>query len=133
MLDAVADTHTVIWYIFNDTRLSSIARQAIQNTADNGNQVGVSSITLAEIVYLVERGRIAVETLTRLVNALEDSQSVLSEIPFDKSIARTMTRVDVLKVPNFPDRMIAATALHHDVPIISRDGKIQLSGIATIW
>ena len=31
------------------------------------------------------------------------------------------------------DSIIAATALHLGLPLISRDGKIQLSGVNTIW
>jgi predicted nucleic acid-binding protein len=31
-----------------------------------------------------------------------------------------------------PDRIIAATALHLGLPLISRDRKIQLSGVNTI-
>ena len=58
MLRAVADTHAVIWYIFGDARLSVTARNTIEQIAAEGNQVAFSSITLAEIVYLSERGRI---------------------------------------------------------------------------
>ncbi|WP_199194100.1 type II toxin-antitoxin system VapC family toxin [Pleurocapsa sp. CCALA 161] len=54
MIVAVADTHTIIWYLFNDERLSNIARQTIETAAVDGNQIGISSITLAEIVYLIE-------------------------------------------------------------------------------
>ena len=32
-----------------------------------------------------------------------------------------------------PDRIIAATALHLGLPLISRDRKIQLSSVNTIW
>ena len=32
-----------------------------------------------------------------------------------------------------PDRIIAATAIYHDVPFISRDGKIRASSVRTIW
>jgi PIN domain nuclease of toxin-antitoxin system len=32
-----------------------------------------------------------------------------------------------------PDRIVAATALRFGVPIISRDGKIRASKLATIW
>jgi predicted nucleic acid-binding protein len=32
-----------------------------------------------------------------------------------------------------PDRIIAATALHLGLPLISRDRKIQLSSVPTIW
>lgn len=44
-----------------------------------------------------------------------------------------MRSVDRRQVPDLPDRVIAATALHLSVPLISRDGKIRASGVATIW
>ena len=37
------------------------------------------------------------------------------------------------QVPDMPDRMIAATARLYAVPLISRDRKIRLSGLQTIW
>ena len=36
-------------------------------------------------------------------------------------------------IPDMPDRIIAATALHLGVPLISRDSKIKLSKVKTIW
>jgi predicted nucleic acid-binding protein len=38
-----------------------------------------------------------------------------------------------MQVPDLPDRVIAATALHLDVPLISRDHNIKLPGLKTIW
>jgi len=32
-----------------------------------------------------------------------------------------------------PDRMIAATALYFNVPVISRDSKILATNLNTIW
>ena len=32
-----------------------------------------------------------------------------------------------------PDRIIAATALHLGLPLITRDQRIQSAGIKTIW
>jgi PIN domain nuclease of toxin-antitoxin system len=133
MLAAIADTHAVIWYIFDDKRLSAVARASLEDAAAAGNQVGLSSITLAEIVYLAEKGRIPPETFTRLLAALDSPDSVLTEVAFDRRIAQTLARVDRLAVPDLPDRIIAATALHLNVPVISHDHKIQLSTLTTIW
>ena len=36
-------------------------------------------------------------------------------------------------IPDMPDRIIAATALHLDLPLVTRDQKIQAAGITTIW
>jgi PIN domain nuclease of toxin-antitoxin system len=133
MLVAVADTHAVIWYIFADRRLSETARTILEQSAVDGNQVAFSSITLAEIVYLSERGRIPSETLAFLLNAVDTNDAVLVETPFDRHIAQTMATIDRAQVPDLPDRIIAATAVHLDVPLISRDHKIQLSAVNTIW
>ena len=49
------------------------------------------------------------------------------------AVALAVGRVLRDEVPDMPDRIIAATALHFDVPIISRDGKIKASQVRTIW
>jgi PIN domain nuclease of toxin-antitoxin system len=87
-LRAVADTHAVIWYIFGDSRLSLTAKEFIEAAAAAGDQVGFSSITLAEIVYLTERGRIREGTLDRLLSAIEQDVSVLLELPFDRHMQK---------------------------------------------
>ncbi|GAB4549609.1 MAG: hypothetical protein Tsb0014_44230 [Pleurocapsa sp.] len=133
MIVAVADTHTIIWYLFNDERLSNIARQIIETAAVDGNQIGIASITLAEIVYLSEKNRIPKQTFECLLNAIEEENSVLIEIPLDKNVVKTLVRVDRTQIPDLPDRIIAATALYTQVPVISRDRKIKLSNIQTIW
>lgn len=133
MVAAIADTHAVIWYIFGEKRLSSNAKTFIDTAAKEGNQVGLSVITLAEIVYLVEKGRIPLQTFTRLISELDAQDAILIEMPFDRYVAETLYQISRLAVPDLPDRIIAATALHLGVPVISRDVKIQVSGIATIW
>lgn len=133
MLRAVVDTHAVIWYIFADPRLSATARTTIEQIAIEGNQIGFSSITLAEIVYLSERGRINADTLARLLATVDSEDALLVEIPFDRNIALTLRQVDRSQIPDLPDRIIAASALYLNVPVISRDRRIQLSSVHTIW
>jgi PIN domain nuclease of toxin-antitoxin system len=133
MLRAVADTHAVIWYIFADPRLSATARTTIEQIAIEGNQIGFSSITLAEIVYLSERGRINADTLDRLLAAVDSEDALLVEIPFERNIALTLRQVDRSQIPDLPDRIIAASALYLNVSVISRDRRIQLSSVDTIW
>lgn len=133
MLVGIADTHTVIWQIFGNPQLSNNARQFIANAAVNGNKVGVSSITLIEMVYLIERSKIPAESFTRFARMLNDPRAVFTEIPLDLKLARALMLVDATKIPDMPDRIIAATALSLNVPVISKDSKIRLSSITTIW
>lgn len=133
MLRAIADTHAVIWYIFNDKRLSNNARSAIEMAAANGDEIGFSSMTLAEIIYLSERGRIHPDTLGRLLRATGQATSVLADVAFDRSVAMAMQQIDPVVVPELPDRIIVATATFYQVPIISKDHRITASGVAVIW
>ena len=64
---------------------------------------------------------------------VESDDALLVEIPFDRNIALTLRQVDRSQIPDLPDRIIAATALYLNVPVISRDRQIQLSSIDTIW
>lgn len=133
MIQAVADTHAVIWYLFNDSRLSKTARAEFEKVAAEGDQVAFSAITLAEIVYLSEKGRIKPDTLERLLSVIEDQNALLAEIPLDRTVVQAMSSIPWKEIPDLPDRIIAATALTCQVPLISRDGKIQLSVVKTIW
>jgi PIN domain nuclease of toxin-antitoxin system len=130
---AVADTHAVIWYVFDDSRLSSVARTEIDSAAASGERIAVSSISLIEMVYLVDKGRIAMAVFDGIFQALDDPNPLLLEVFCDRAIAQAMRLVDRQQVPDLPDRIIAATAVHLGVPLISRDGKIRSSSIKTIW
>jgi PIN domain nuclease of toxin-antitoxin system len=130
---AVADTHAVIWYVFDDPRLSLVARQEMDGAAASGEQIAMSSISLLEMVYLVDKGRIIPAVFDGVLQALDDPNPLLLEVFCDRSIAQTMRLVDRAQVPDLPDRIIAATAVHLGVPLISRDGKIRASSINTLW
>lgn len=133
MIAAIADTHTAIWYIFADARLSVTAKNRIEAAAPQGDQIGVSAISLAEIVYLVEKSRIDSETLTRLRRTLHHPDEVLTEVPVDGQVVEYMQHLPRNEVPDLPGRIIGATALALHVPVISRDRQIRASSLEAIW
>ena len=133
MIIAVADTHAAIWYLSADSRLSATARLFIEAAVGQGYNIALSAISLIEMVYLVEKGRIPPQRFSQLAATLGDPDSVFVETPVTLDIARALSRVDVTQIPDMPDRIVAATAVQYDVPIISRDGKIRLSTLQTIW
>lgn len=130
---AVADTHAAIWCLFADPRLSASARSAFDQAASEGRKVLVSAMTFAEMVYLVEKRLIPQEVYNRLCGALADPDHVLSETPLTGTIAESMRRVPREQVPDLPNRIVAATALYFNVPVISRDSRILASDLTTIW
>lgn len=132
-IKAIADTHAVIWYLIGNPRLSFATRSVFTQAISEGNQIALSAISFVEIIYLIEKGRIPAETFNRLRTGLERENSILTEIYLTRPIVETMMSIERAKVPDMPDRIISATALHLGVPVISRDGKIRVSGITTVW
>lgn len=129
----VSDTHAAIWYITEPGRLSSVARSLLEQTALAGGSIHVSSISVVEMCYLVEKGRLSRVVMERLVNALDDPSSALVIFPLDLKVGLAVKQIPRSSVPDMPDRIIAATALHLNLPLITRDRKIQAAGITTIW
>jgi PIN domain nuclease of toxin-antitoxin system len=129
----VADTHVAVWYVFDDRRLSKKANAFIDGAESPAGRIAVSSISLAEIVYLVEKGRVPPQTYDEVKRALADPASALVEAPFTTDVVEAMRLVPRDAVPDMPDRIIAATAIHLGVPVISRDGRIRASSVETIW
>jgi PIN domain nuclease of toxin-antitoxin system len=133
MSACVIDTHTLIWFVLSDPRLSAGAKDAMLRAAATGETVLVPSISLVEIVYLIEKGRFSSSLLSRIVAILDDPLRELKPILLDENIARTVQRIPRHVVPDMPDRIIAATALHLNLPLVTADQQIQASGIQTIW
>jgi PIN domain nuclease of toxin-antitoxin system len=133
MIAAVADTHAEIWYLFNDTRLSLRAREFISHAVRSGNTIVVSAISMAEIVYLIEKNRLPLTPYTDLRKALADPGDVLKEAPFTAAIVDAMRQIGRAAVPDLPDRAVAATVFYLNIPIIRRDARIESSNLQTIW
>jgi len=130
---AVLDTHAAIWYVFSRKRLSRDALRFIRHAVDSGRPAYVSAISLVETIYLIERGRIPFEAIQRLEAGLKDPSSGLYVAPVDEEVAQAVHRVRRDLVPEMPDRIIAATALCLDLPLVTRDARIASAGIRTIW
>jgi PIN domain nuclease of toxin-antitoxin system len=129
----VLDTHAVVWYLESSPRLSPAALAAIRGATAAGDRVHVSSVTITELVYLVEKGRIARPLFDQLLEALKRPDSGLLPTPFDLAMAEVMQRIPAVLVPDMPDRMIAATALHLGLPLVTRDTKIRSAPLVTLW
>jgi PIN domain nuclease of toxin-antitoxin system len=93
MIVAIADTHAAIWYLFSDNRLGVAASAFIDNVIKSGDHIGVSSISVAEVVYLIEKGRIPVNALKDLHTATADPKAVLQHGPLDQNIAMKMAEI----------------------------------------
>ena len=130
----VADTHAIIWYLVEPERLSQVALDALEGAIAAGDPVYISTISLIEICYLIEKRRIASDLLQRILEVLNEPNPSLVVAPIELAISLAVQNIDRDTVPDMPDRIIAATALHLNLPLVTRDRKIQAErSIVTIW
>lgn len=134
MSDLAVDTHSTIWYFSNSPEMSALARQTLDGATANGDTIVLSAISIVEIVYLIDKGRIAPQTLTRLMQYLKLPNSSFITQDLTEDIAETVQQIPRSIVPDMPDRIVAATALHLNLPLVTKDSKIrQLTTVKTIW
>jgi PIN domain nuclease of toxin-antitoxin system len=133
MPDVVTDTHAFIWYLEDSPRLGPDARSAFEACDRGESVIYVPTICLVEIVYLQEKGRIPFDLKSALDAALQAGSTGLVPYFLSVDVVDALAQVSRAEVPDMPDRIIAATAVHLGVPLISRDRKLQLSDVQTIW
>lgn len=131
---AIADTNIVIWYLYDWDRISIRAQSFIQLTSESGNgKIGIATITLVELIYLIDRARFPRSVLSALNARLHDRNEVFSLVPLHAKIANAVAQINRDEVPDMPDRIISATAHTLRVPVITSDERIIQSAVKTIW
>src|SRR5580698_3571724 len=100
MIAGVADTHAALWYLLKNPRLSDAARIFMDDAARSGDEILLSPVSLAEIVYLVEKGRLPGSAYDELRTALKDPDFVLQEAPVSGEVVHVMRLVPRAEIPD---------------------------------
>ncbi len=125
------DTHVLVWLALAPGKLSKNAKQAIQAERRTG-VLAISGISLWELAWLVENGRI--ETNVGVEAFVREAVSKTRVLPITPAVAaRAVSFPDTY--PKDPqDRIIGATALTEGIALLTHDRLIRKSGlIRTIW
>ncbi len=93
MSAVVVDTHTIIWYLAGDPRLSRDATDILDEATVNGEPIHVPSICLVELTYLVEKGRIPAVARERLVAAIDDPGTPCMLASLDRRVVDAVAQV----------------------------------------
>lgn len=126
----VVDTHALFWYRSDPGRLSPAA-DAVFRLADSGGAVIiVPAIVVAELYYLTQK-------LGRTMS----TSAIISEIHHSREFAFSPLGQDQLEalervegVSEMHDRLIAAEALVHHAPIVSKDQVLRENPMVdVIW
>ncbi|HQR33409.1 MAG TPA: type II toxin-antitoxin system VapC family toxin [Blastocatellia bacterium] len=134
-MSVVADTHAIIWYVDSPTDLTLAATSAMDDSANDPTQrIFLSAISLIEMQYLTEKGKIKPTVLPAVLAEIDNPQPILEVIPIDRRVSDSLGQIPRLTVPDMPDRIIAATALLLNLSLVTADTKISaLSNVVTVW
>jgi PIN domain nuclease of toxin-antitoxin system len=128
-LKYLLDTHAFLWAATDEDRLSIKAARAIHTTPYE--QLAISDVSLQEIGLLLHIGRIAFNgSPTTVLGHLLNFVSVL---PITLDIALAAPALALPHGDQF-DRIIAATAKVHRLPLITKDANItDAAVVSTLW
>jgi PIN domain nuclease of toxin-antitoxin system len=128
------DTHTAYWLNHAPEKLSAAASRAIRREAA-ATGLGLSSISLWELAMLIESGRLrlrGVGTHGFLERLIQTPGVMVLEITAEIAALAAQLPSDLPRDPG--DGLIAATALVHDIPIVTKDRAMQeRAHLRTIW
>lgn len=129
----VADSHAIVWFVSDSTRLSESARSALR-VAEQEQAITVSLATFLDLWYVIQTTQgVTTAELDRLKQTLIASDGVDLR-PVDEPVVEKFTTIERGVLADPWDRLIVATALVLDVPLVTRDGQIRQAGIVqTIW
>ena len=123
----VTDTHSLVWYFTENPRLSKKALKVFEKTVKEGTII-IPTVVLAEIMHIAKKGRITM-SFTETVEKIEENEN-FEITPLDLDILKKADEIDCEL--EMHDRLIAATALFFDVPLITRDQTIKDSDLCRI-
>ncbi len=123
------DTHTFLWWITDDPRLSGRARGII---ADGGNELFLSAATGWEIAIKVQIGRLKLPE--------EPIRFILDQMRINAIQSLPVQMNHALHVSTLPqhhrdpfDRLLIATAQLEGLPVLSSDHQLANYQVEVIW
>ena len=128
----LVDTHVVVWLAFDQDKISSRAKKAIDEARRLADGLAISDMTLWEVGTLASRGRIRLGI--SLESFLREVEARFVVLPItSRSCARSIEFPATY--PKDPaDRVIGATALVEGLSLVTADREIRRSKlVCTIW
>jgi PIN domain nuclease of toxin-antitoxin system len=116
----VIDSHVLYWWLDGNPRLSAHARQAIGAAADGGSPLIVSAVTFWEFGIKERRGQFRALRPVREWPGILHPVSWIQILPTDTETWLRASELD-WQHRDPADRIIAATALLHGVPVVTKD------------
>ena len=119
----------MVWALEDSPKLKARARSVIAQAG--WGELAISDMTLLELAMLIQKRRVLPEM--PLKEALRQAEEEFVVLPVGTGEAELAVTLELPQGDPF-DRVIVATAIHAQVPLISADREITKSGLVeTVW
>ena len=127
----VTDTHSLVWYLTDDPKLSIEAKRIFKNVDDFQDYIFIPCIIFFELLYLIEKKRDALD-FDGFAAKLSSSKNYRVE-PLCLPIIQKSRMIPREKISDPWDRLIAATSMHLSFPLITRVQSLREIGLEIVW
>jgi len=130
----ICDTNILLFWADRRDRLTVAAQQALESGRAEGN-LACSGISFWEIAMLFRKSRLVLPTQHTPTSYMEDivESLGLNILPLTPAIA-ALAESGIIAHGDPGDRLIAATAIAHQAPLITADEKLRATpGLQCIW
>lgn len=126
------DSHVLLWLLNEPELLSQTAASEIHQAELKRQPICISSATLYELSYSLRRGRMRLKISTGFFLSLLFNRCRVIDVNSDIAYSAAMLPDSLHGDPM--DRLIVATAVSENIPLITADRKILTSGFCkTLW
>ncbi|MHB8763803.1 MAG: type II toxin-antitoxin system VapC family toxin [Deferrisomatales bacterium] len=118
------DTHIFLWSLLEPARL---ARRVAAELLNPGNELWLSSISVWEVLLLVERGKVELNPSAPVWIRTALKKAPIRETPIDHEVAIQSRRIE-LPHQDPADRFLAATARVRELTLVTADERLLAAG-----
>lgn len=90
----VADTHATVWYLSKPEKLSKTAIETLDQTSQSGQLIYLSAISIVELQYLIERNRIDIAVLDRIIQNIRSPVPSIETVPLTLEVSIELANID---------------------------------------
>jgi len=127
-MDLLLDTHSLIWFLNGDEKLSDKAKSAIEDSA-NSKIVSIASIWEIAIKISLNKFRFS-KGFKHFLDMVEDNGFEILPITFEHALE--LSTLEYIHRDPF-DRLLIAQCKSENLVIVTKDDNIKRYNIKTIW
>lgn len=128
-MKVLLDTHTFLWWITDDAKLSLRAREVI---GDGENEIFVSAAAGWEIAIKSQIGRLELPDEPERFVLEQLKTNGMKSLPIEMKHALHVSTLPIYHQDPF-DRILIAQAQVEDLPVLSADPEIGKYEVTIIW